>query len=51
MLCVEKRGGPPAEKHETFESPPLPRWPAMASKLALAQEQKFFGSFFQKRTR
>jgi hypothetical protein len=38
------------KNQKTFNSPPLPLYPAMAGIYPLAQSQKSFGSFLQKRT-
>jgi hypothetical protein len=44
MFFFEKKN------QKTFNSPPLPSSPAMAWICTLAQKQKSFGSFLQKRT-
>jgi hypothetical protein len=50
MVLSEDGGSPPGKNQKTFDFSAAPTYPAMAWMSALAQTQKSFGSFLQKRT-
>jgi hypothetical protein len=50
MFFSEEGGSPPGKNQKTFMSAPVHPYPAKSRIPPLAQNQKSFGSFLQKRT-